>query len=73
MKIKRIFILFIIFCSCSILFADQAPGFDNYVDFAISMRELDSHVKNGNLDSLKNKYLILNGSFVGFNVIDNNA
>ena len=73
MRIKRIFILFIIFCSYNALFADPAPGFDNYVDFEISMKELDSHVKSGNLDSIKNKYLILNGSFVGFSVVDNNA
>lgn len=66
---KRIFILFIVCCSAA--FANPAPGFDNYVDFEISMKELNSHVKRGDLDSIKNKYLILDGSFASYNVIDN--
>jgi hypothetical protein len=65
-------LLFIFFIACSsALFADNAPGFDNYVNFGITMRELNSHAKNGDLDSIRNKYLILSGSFVGFTVIDN--
>jgi hypothetical protein len=67
---KIIFILFLVCCSA--VFANPAPGFDNYVNFEISMKELDSHVKTGNLDLLKSKYFILNGSFVAYNVVDNN-
>ncbi|MCL2480618.1 MAG: hypothetical protein FWF38_02790 [Spirochaetaceae bacterium] len=66
---KRIFILFI-FC-CSAVFADPAPGFDNHVNFEISIKELYSHAKNGSLDSIKSKYFILDGSFSAYNVIDN--
>ena len=66
---KAIFILFL--ACCSALFADPAPGFDNFVNFDISMKELNSHVKSGNLDLLKNKYFILDGSFAAYNVIDN--
>ncbi|MCL2793093.1 MAG: hypothetical protein FWD87_08365 [Spirochaetaceae bacterium] len=71
--LKRIFVLFIVGFSCGAVFANPAPGFDNYVNFAICMKELDAHVKSGDLDSIKGKYLILNGSFVAFNVTDNRA
>ena len=66
---KRIIILFI-FC-CGVVFADPAPGFDNQVNFEISIKELNSYAKNGNLDSIKNKYFILDGSFSAFSVVDN--
>jgi len=66
---KRIFILFILCCSA--VFADPAPGFDNFVNFEISIKELNSHAKSGNLDSIKSKYFILDGSFSAYNVIDN--
>ncbi|MCL2295381.1 MAG: hypothetical protein FWC36_11065 [Spirochaetes bacterium] len=62
-------ILFI--CCSSALFAGSAPGFDNYVNFGISMRELTAHVQSGDLGPVRNRYLILNGSFVSFTVIDN--
>ena len=66
---KAIFILFIVCCSA--LFANPAPGFDNSVNFEISMKELNSHVKNGNLAAIKSKYVILDGSFASYNVVDN--
>jgi len=66
---KRIFILFILCCSA--VFADPAPGFDNYVNFEVSIKELYSHAKSGNLDSIKNKYFILDSSFSAYNIIDN--
>ena len=65
---KRIFILFIVCCSA--LFADPAPGFDNFVNFEISIKELNSYVKNGNLGAIKDKYFILDGSFTAYNVVN---
>ncbi len=66
--IKRIFILLIV-CG-GVAFGNPAPGFDNYVDFDISIKELNSHVKRGDLNSIKNRYLVLDGSFAAYNVID---
>ncbi len=69
---KKILLLFFVLFVFSIgyLAGEPAPGFDNYVDFGISMKELDALVKNGNLKAAVGKYLILNGSISGYTVTD---
>lgn len=47
-----------------------APGFDQIIDFDISIKELDKLIKEGQPSKITGKYLILNGSLSGYTVTD---
>jgi len=68
---KNLFIFFIIFISYSAaLTAQEAPGFDNVVNFNISLKDLDALVKNNKLKSIGDKYIILDGAVSEYMVTD---
>ena len=68
---KSLFIFFVLFVIGSgLIFGQSAPGFDNSVDFAVSMKELGTLLNTGNTENLKSKYLILNGAVSSYTVTD---
>ncbi len=71
---KKSLIVFLVLACFSVVFlaAEEAPGFDNYVDFSISLRELDRIAEKGLTGRLENKYLILDGSVSEYQVVDKN-
>jgi hypothetical protein len=67
---KKIVIVLIFVC-CYGVFGEPAAGFDNFVDFTITLKDLDSVAKSGNFEKIKNKYLILDGALTEYSVKEN--
>ena len=70
---KKFFIgsfLVMIFITSGILSASPAPDFDKTADFSITLKNLSKMAAEGDISSVKGKYLILDGALSSFTVID---
>ena len=59
-----------IFISSGILSASPAPDFDKTADFSITLKKLSSLAADGDISSVKGKYLILDGALSSYTVIN---
>ena len=70
---KKFFILsflVMIFISSGFLSASPAPDFDKTSDFSITLKKLSHLAADGDISSVKGKYLILDGALSSYTVID---
>ena len=70
MKKTGFIVLFAFVLSAAFAHSNPAPGFDDVVDFSISLKELDEITRNRNFEKLEDVYLIINGSVSSYIVVD---